>query len=72
MLNQDGTPQPDGQGQAVPTYTDENINNFSKVFTGWTFCNFTCPNSASGIINYKDPMILIPANHDLGPKDIIE
>jgi uncharacterized protein (DUF1800 family) len=71
MLNQDGTPQTDQQGQAVPTYNQENVNEFSKVFTGWTFCNFTCPNSANGIINYKDPMTLIPANHDLGPKTLL-
>src|SRR4030095_15773848 len=36
-----------------------------------TFCNFTCPNSENGIINYKDPMILIPANHDLGQKTLL-
>jgi hypothetical protein len=24
-----------------------------------------------GIINYKDPMILIPANHDLGQKTLL-
>jgi uncharacterized protein (DUF1800 family) len=71
MLNQDGTPQLDPQGQAIPTYSQDNINEFSKVFTGWTFCNFTCPNSANGIINYKDPMILVPANHDLGPKTLL-
>jgi uncharacterized protein (DUF1800 family) len=71
MLNQDGTPQTDQQGQAVPTYNQENVNELSKVFTGWTFCNFTCPNSANGIINYKDPMILVPANHDLGPKTLL-
>jgi uncharacterized protein (DUF1800 family) len=71
MLNPDGSPQMDPQGQSIPTYDQEDINELSKVFTGWTFCNFTCPNSAGGIINYKDPMILIPANHDLGPKTLL-
>lgn len=71
MLNQDGTPQIDQQGRVVPTYSQENINELSKVFTGWTFCNFTCPNSTNGIVNYKDPMILIPANHDLGQKTLL-
>jgi uncharacterized protein (DUF1800 family) len=71
MLNQDGTPQLDPQGQSVPTYDQSDINELSKVFTGWTFCNFNCPNSAGGIINYKDPMILISANHDLGPKNLL-
>ncbi len=71
MLNQDGTPQLDPQGQAMPTYDQDDVNELSKVLTGWTFCNFTCPNSTSGIINYKDPMVLVPGNHDLGPKSLL-
>src|SRR5688572_6554619 len=71
LLNQDGTRQLDQQNNPIPTYTQENINELSKVFTGWTYCNFTCTNSQGGIINYKDPMILIPANHDLGAKTLL-
>jgi uncharacterized protein (DUF1800 family) len=71
MLNQDGTRQLDENGAPIPSYSQEDVNNFSKIFTGWTFCNFTCPNSASGIINYKDPMILVPANHDLTAKTLL-
>ena len=71
MLNQDGTRQLNQQGQPIPTYSQEDVNNFSKVFTGWTFCNQTCPNSAVGINNYKDPMILVPANHDLTEKTLL-
>ena len=71
MLNQDGTRQLNQQGQPIPTYTQEDVNNFSKVFTGWTFCNQTCPNSGFGINNYKDPMILVPANHDLSAKTLL-
>ena len=71
MLNQDGTLQLDPQGNPIDSYNQENINQLSKVFTGWTFCNFTCPNSTSGIINYKDPMMLVPANHDLSAKTLL-
>ncbi|MEP7212401.1 MAG: DUF1800 domain-containing protein [Acidobacteriota bacterium] len=71
MLNQDGTPKLDSHGDAIPTYSQETINNFSKVFTGWTFCNQTCANSQPGIINYKDPMILVPANHDTTSKTLL-
>ena len=71
MLNPDGTKQLDQQGNSIPTYTQENINQLSKVFTGWTFCNFTCENSTQGIINYKDPMTLVPANHDLTAKTLL-
>ena len=71
MLNQDGTVKLDPQGNPIPTYSQHDINELSKVFTGWTFCNFTCAHSSQGIINYKDPMILVPANHDLGAKTLL-
>lgn len=71
MLNQDGTLQRDNQGNVVPTYDQETINNFSKVFTGWNYCNITCPNSEPGILNYKDPMILNPSNHDTTAKTLL-
>ncbi len=59
MLNQDGTLQLDGLGAPVPTYDQNTVNNFTKVLTGWDFCNqvATCPvNAAPGIVNYIDPM----------------
>lgn len=72
MLNQDGTVQVDGGGNPLPTYTQDTVNNFTKVFTGWNFCNTGCPNSAAGIINYKDPLILVnTANHDLTAKTLL-
>jgi uncharacterized protein (DUF1800 family) len=71
MLNQDGTPQLDSQGNFIPTYSQETVNNFSKVFTGWTFCNAACSNSVPGIVNYLDPMVLSPANHDLTAKTLM-
>jgi uncharacterized protein (DUF1800 family) len=70
-LNQDGTLQRDNQGNPIPTYSQETINNFAKVFTGWTYCNFGCPYSTLGVLNYKDPMILTPANHDLTDKTLL-
>lgn len=72
-LNQDGTVQTDNQGNPIPTYTQENINNFSKVFTGWTFCETTalCPSRTAGATNYKDPMLINPSNHDLTEKTLL-
>jgi uncharacterized protein (DUF1800 family) len=71
-LNQDGTLKLDAGNNPIPTYDQEGINNFTKVFTGWTFCNTTCPNSAPGLVNYKDPMILTNqgSNHDLTAKTL--
>jgi uncharacterized protein (DUF1800 family) len=71
-LNQDGTRRLSQEGNPIPTYTQDEVNNFSKVFTGWTYCNFSCPNSQTGILNYKDPMILVPANHDLTQKTLLD
>ncbi len=72
MLNQDGTVQRDAQNNPIPTYSQETVNNFSKVFTGWTFCNNGgCPNAVPGALNFKDPMILNSANHDLTAKTLL-
>src|SRR4029453_12267663 len=35
QLNPDGTPQVDGNGIPVPTYTQDTIIGFAHVFTGW-------------------------------------
>jgi hypothetical protein len=51
MLNPDGTYQLDGNNEPVPTYDQDTVNNFTKVFTGWTFCNTGCPNSTLGAVN---------------------
>ena len=73
MMNQDGTLQLDGQGNPIPTYDQNTVNNFTKVFTGWRDCRVgppTCPNQTLGVPNYIDPMELAPANHDLTAKTL--
>jgi uncharacterized protein (DUF1800 family) len=71
MLNQDGTPMLDAQGNRIPTYNQETIVNFAKVFTGWSFCNQTCNGSEQGIVNYRDPMVVTAANHDTTQKTLM-
>lgn len=76
MLNQDGTYQLDGQGNRIPTYDQEKINQFTKVFTGWSQCNSgsnpACPNATIGAPNYIDPMHLMQAeNHDTTAKSLL-
>lgn len=71
MLNQDGTLMLDGNNQPIPTYDQSTVDNFTKVMTGWTFCNVGCPNSAPSIVNYKDPMILNQTNHDVTAKTLL-
>ena len=73
LLNQDGTPVLDNQGNRVPSYNQETINNFTKVFTGWSYCQnpANCPNWQPGLVNYRDPMFVTPANHDTGAKTLL-
>ena len=64
-LNPNGTPVLNDQGERIPTYTQSTVDNFTKVFTGWTFCNAAeCANATPGVVNYIDAMMVIPANHD--------
>ncbi len=71
LLNQDGTPMLDGMGNHIPSYNQATIGNFTKIFTGWTFCNQTCANSQIGLVNYRDDMIANPANHDATSKTLL-
>lgn len=73
LLNPDGTPVLDTQGNHIPSYNQNTINNFTKIFTGWTFCNDpTCPNTQLGTINYRDPMVVTPSNHDTTSKTLLD
>lgn len=71
QLNQDGTVQHDAENNPIPTYDQTVVNGFTKLFTGWTFCNRDCPNSDFGIVNFRDPLIVNPANHDAGEKQVL-
>ncbi len=71
MLNQDGTPVLTQQGNKIPTYDQAVVNGFTKVFTGWSFCNVGCTNSQAGIVNFRDAMISTEANHDMTSKQLL-
>jgi len=77
MLNADGTPILDAQGKRVPTYDQSTIDQFTKVFTGWTRCDSgaeaNCPNAVLGAPNYIDPMFIgVPGNHDQSGKSLLD
>jgi uncharacterized protein (DUF1800 family) len=64
----DGTPVLDAQGKPLPTYTQTNVNEFTRVFTGWNFqAAFQ-----NGVTNYRDPMLPRGVNgtHDTGSKTL--
>jgi uncharacterized protein (DUF1800 family) len=72
LLNPDGTLQADENGDPIFSYDQDTIEEFSRVFTGWTFA----PQLATGIVNYRDPMRVFlqggfEARHDKGAKTLL-
>jgi hypothetical protein len=67
LLNPDGTPQLDGNGQPVPAYDQTTIDNFARVFTGLRFA----PAPRQGVPNYIDPMVVNEPQHDVGQKVLL-
>jgi hypothetical protein len=66
-LNPDGTQQTDGAGQPVPTYSQTDVSNFARVFTGWVRAAAPGP----GILNYLDPMVANEGQHDVAAKALL-
>jgi uncharacterized protein (DUF1800 family) len=72
QLNPDGTPVLDATGNPVPTYTQNDVMDLGRAFTGWTFP--TQPGMALQNNNppyYGGPMIPIESEHDTGAKTIL-
>ncbi|HSS19553.1 MAG TPA: DUF1800 domain-containing protein [Pyrinomonadaceae bacterium] len=66
VLNADGTPQLDAQGMPLASYSQTQVNEFTRVFTGWNFVPGTI---APGTANWRDPMIPRGGtNHDFNSK----
>ena len=74
-LNLDGTPKLDAQGARIPSYTQDTINNFARVFTGWNLAanKQTMINGAPvNVFNYQDPMVVSrEQNHDTAAKQLL-
>jgi uncharacterized protein (DUF1800 family) len=67
QLNPDGTMQLDGSGNTIPTYSQDTITNFARVFTGWTYPG----GSFGGSPKYTGPMVPIESHHDTGSKTLL-
>lgn len=68
-LNPDGTTKVDNQGQPIPTYTQETIEGFAHVYTGWTFGGsfaFFLPS-----FDFQRPMQAFASFHDTGSKTVL-
>jgi uncharacterized protein (DUF1800 family) len=79
LLNPDGTRQLDGSGHPIPTYDQQTVEEFSRVFTGWILAPaLPGPPEISGAVpNYRDPMVVRRDGqgredyHDKGPKTLL-
>jgi len=68
-LNPDGTPQLDTNGNPIPTYTQDTIEGFAHVFTGWSYP--PKPGQSAKFWSdqyYSGPMLPFDTHHDKGSK----
>ena len=72
-LNQDGTPILDAAGKPVPTYDQQEITGFAKVFTGWSYP--PQPGQTARFNNtpyFFGEMLSFAANHDTTAKVLLD
>jgi uncharacterized protein (DUF1800 family) len=73
----DGTLILNSTGNLVPTYSQGTVSGFAQTFTGW---NYWQTNQSSGRLptsfnpgaNYTNPMVLVPLQHDLNAKLLLD
>ena len=72
----DGSLVLDSNGNAVPIYDQSVITGMARVFTGWTWgqsiSGGRLPTNFFPSSNYLDPMVLVPAHHELGSKVLLD
>lgn len=80
LLNQDGSRQLDANGNPIPTYDQNTVQEFARVLTGWILAPALTASPESGVAtvpNYRDPMrVRRDAQgredyHDKGPKTLL-
>lgn len=86
-LHPDGSLKLSPQGQPIPTYGQEDIQNLARLFTGWSFSKRNSPSNSETIIDntlftygngqryyqaqWIHPMKQFPTFHDTGAKTIL-
>ena len=72
QLYMDGRPVLDGNGNPQPTYTQADVSNLAKAFTGWTYPPM--PSTASKTSNpsyFIGAMVPVQATHDTTAKTVL-
>ncbi len=72
----DGTLILNSKGNAIPTYGQDEVSGYARVFTGWNWgqalAGSRLPTITNPSANYLDPMTLIPSRHELGTKRLLD
>ncbi|HEV2619338.1 MAG TPA: DUF1800 domain-containing protein, partial [Acidobacteriaceae bacterium] len=74
LLNADGTLQMDSSGNPIPTYTEAQVQAFSRAYTGWTYATASGgspTNFPNNTPNYDSPMAPVESQHDMLAKTLL-
>ena len=72
QLNLDGSLKLDAKNQPIPTYSNDEVKAFARVFTGYTFP--VKPGATPANYNpayFVGPMVAIESRHDTNPKTLL-
>ncbi|MBK7470847.1 MAG: DUF1800 family protein [Betaproteobacteria bacterium] len=71
-LNQDGTPMQDAQNNPLPTYDQNVVQGFAKVFTGWSYSGSAnwCAYPATDLPWYA-PLVAFNSRHSISSKQLL-
>ena len=70
-LNPDGTQRLDVEGKPIPTYDNDDITNFARVFTGLSFGGKRANDFWWPPADYLVPMKMWDEHHDVEPKTLL-
>lgn len=71
MLNQDGTAQLDSNNLPIPTYSQFQITEFARVYTGWTYAPPAGQPVEWGAYYSAGNMVPYAPEHDAGSKQLL-
>jgi uncharacterized protein (DUF1800 family) len=75
LLNQDGSLQLDGNGNPIPTYTQDQVQAYARAYTGWTSATASGgvpTNFIYSSTNYASPMMAVESAHDETSKTLLD
>ncbi len=70
QLNIDGSENLDSSGEPIPTYDQQTIEAFAKVFTGWNYADLKW-NQYAGNADKTRPLVAVEKYHDTSSKTLL-